>query len=107
MRDNEVVVRKRERELMFQRVRVFREGIDLAPHPPRVLAYRQIIAFHPIRIDRTADRRSPQGRFDLRGGPVDNAGGDVDHPTMRALFDDHRVAQIGWRVAAGFRKTPT
>jgi hypothetical protein len=31
-----------------------------------VLAYRQIVALHPIYIDHAADRRRPQGRFDLR-----------------------------------------
>jgi hypothetical protein len=107
MRDNEVVVRKRERELMFQTVWLFREGIHLASHPPRVLAYRQIVALHPIRIDHAADRRRPQGRFDLHGGPVDDAGGHMDHPTVRAFFDNDRVAQVGWRVAAGFGQTPT
>src|SRR2546429_9943815 len=101
MWDNEMVVRKRQGELVLQGVLIFREGIDLPSHPSGVLAYRQVVALHAIRIDGVADRRRSQGRCDLRGGPVDDAPGDVDHPTMRALFNDHRVAQVWWRVAAG------
>jgi hypothetical protein len=37
-----VVVGKRECELMFQIIWVLREGIDLAPHPPRVLVVTRI-----------------------------------------------------------------
>src|SRR5919197_5828467 len=107
MRDNEVVVCKCECELLFQIVWLFREGILLAPHPPCVLAYRQIVALHPIRIDRTADRRRPQSRFDLRSGPVDDAGGNVDHSTVSAFFDNDCVAQVGGWIAAGFGGTPT
>src|SRR5712692_7916155 len=81
--------------------------MHLAPHPPCVLAYRQIVALHPIRIDRAADRRRPQGRFDLRGGPVDDAGSNVDHSTVCAFFDNDCVAQVGWWVAAGLGQTPT
>ena len=92
---------------MFQKVRLFREGIHLASHPPRVLAYRQVVALHPLRIDRAADRRRPQGRFDLHGGPVDDAGGHMDHLPVRAFFDHDRVAQVGWGVAARFGQTPT
>ena len=46
MWDNEVVVRKRKRELMFQTVWSFREGIHLTSHP-RVLADRQVVALTP------------------------------------------------------------
>ena len=81
MRNNEVVVRKRERELMFQKGRLFREGIHPTSHPPRVLADRQIVALHAIRIDRAADWRRLQGRFELHRGPIDDAGGHMDHPT--------------------------
>ena len=83
-----MVVRKREGELVFQVVQVFREGVDLPSHPPGVLAYRQVIALHPIGIDRVVDRRRLQGRFDLRGSAIDDAGRDVDHPTVGAFFDD-------------------
>src|SRR5262249_59154775 len=107
MRENEVVVGKRECELMFQIVWVLRAGIDLASHPPRVLADRQVVAFHPIRIDHAADRRRPQGRFDLHGGPVDDAGGHLDHPTVRAFFYNDRVAQVrGWVTAGVGEKAP-
>jgi len=106
MRDNEVVVRKRARELMFQTVWLCRAGLHLASHPPRVLAYRQMVALHPRRLDHAADRRRPHGRFDLPGGPVDDAGGHMDHPTVRACFDNDRVAPVGWRGAAGFGQTP-
>ena len=85
MRDNEVIIRKRERELMFQKVRLFREGIHLTSHSPRVLADCEVVALHAIRIDRAADRRRPQGRCDLLGGPVDDARSDVDYATMCAL----------------------
>src|SRR2546429_4345163 len=104
---HEMVVRKGESKLIFQVVLVFREGIDLPSHPSGVLAYCQVVALHAIRIDGVADRRRPQGRLNLLSGPVDDARGDVDHPPMRALFDDHRVAQVGWRVAAGVGGTPT
>src|SRR5215471_21814939 len=104
---HEMVIRKGESTLIFQVVLVFREGIDLPSHPSSLLAYRQVVALHAIRIDGVADRRRPQGRLTLLSGPVDDARGDVDAPTMRALFDNHRVAQVGWRVAAGFGHTPT
>src|SRR5262249_60923713 len=87
-------------------VLVFREGIDLPSHPSSMLAYRQVVALHAIRIDGVADRRRPQGRRNLLSGPVDDARGDVDHPPMHALFDDHRIAQVGWRVAAGGGRPP-
>src|SRR5262252_8081084 len=102
-----MIGRKRQGELVLQVVLIFREGIDLPSQPSSMLAYCQVVALHSICSDRVADRRRPQGRCDLLGGPVDDACGDMDHPTMRALFDDHRVAQVGWRVAAGFRHTPT
>ena len=104
---HEMVLRKGESKLIFQVVLVFREGIDLPSHPSGMLAYRQVVALHAIRIDGVADRRRPQGRLNLLGGPVDDARGDVDHPPMRALFDDHRLAQVRWRVAAGFGHTHT
>jgi hypothetical protein len=107
MRDNEVVVRKRACELMFQKVRLFREGIHLASHPPRVLADRQIVALHAIRIDCAADRRRPQGRFDLYRGLIDEAGGHMDSPTVCAFFDHDCIAQVGWRVVAWYGHTPT
>jgi hypothetical protein len=53
-----MVVRKREGELGRQVVLVCGEGIDLPSHPPCTLAYRQVVALHPGRIDRVADRRS-------------------------------------------------
>ena len=92
---------------MLQGVLSFREGIDLPSHPSGVLAYRQVVALHAIRIDCVADRRRSQGRCDRRSGPGEDAPGDVDHPPMRTLFNDHRVAQVWWRVAAGFGHTPT
>src|SRR2546427_12955222 len=101
MWDNEMVVRKRQGELVLQGVLIFREGIDLPSHPSGVLAYRQVVALHAIRIDGVADRRRPQGRLNLLSGPVHDPRGDLDHPPMRPLFDDHGVAQVGWRVAAG------
>src|SRR4029434_9857077 len=107
MWDNEMVVRKRQGEWLLQVVLIFREGIDLPSHPSGMLAYRQVVALHAIRIDGVADWRRPQGRCDLCGGPVDDARSDVDHPTMRALFNDHRVAQVWWRGATGFGYTPT
>src|SRR5262249_62188883 len=88
-------------------VLVFREGIDFPSHPSGVLAYRQVAALHAIRIDGVADRRRPQGRLNLLSCPVDDARGDVDHPPMRALFDDHRLAQVRWRGAAGVGATDT
>ena len=41
---HEMVVRKRERKLIFQVVLVFREGIDLPSHPSGLLAYRHVRA---------------------------------------------------------------
>src|SRR5207245_11652435 len=93
--------------LILQVVLSFREGIDLPSHPSSMLAYCQVVALHSICIDRVADRRRPQGRCDLLGGRVDDARGHLDHPTMRALFDDHRVAHVWSRVAAGFWDTPS
>jgi hypothetical protein len=80
-----MVVRKGESKLIFQVVLVFREGIDLPSHPSGVLAYRQVVALHSIRINCVADRRRPQGLLNLLGSPVDDARGDVEYPTVRAL----------------------
>src|SRR6267142_3870557 len=86
---------------------LFGEGIDLPSHPPCMLAYRQVVALHPVRIDRVADRRSLQGGFNLLCGPIDHTSGHVDHPTVCAFFDDDRVAQVGRWVTARFGQTPT
>ena len=107
MRNNEVVGRKRERALMFQKGRLFREGIPLTSPPPRVLADRQMVALHAIRLDHAADWRRLQDRFELHRGPIDDVGGHMDHPTVRAFFDHDRVAQVGWGGAAGLGQTPT
>jgi hypothetical protein len=105
--DNKMVVRTREGELGLQVVLVFGEGIDLPSHPPCMLAYRQVVALHPVRIDRVADRRSLQGGFNVLGGPLDNPSGHVDHPPVCAFFDDDRVAHVGRWVTARFGQTPT
>jgi hypothetical protein len=107
MRAHEVVVCKCERAWLFESVWLFREGLHLAPHPPCVRAYRQMVALHPLRSERAAARRRPHGRFALRGGPRDEAGRPVDHATGRALFDHDRVAHVGWGRAAGVGHTPT
>src|SRR2546426_1405200 len=95
-----MVVRKREGQLGLQVVLVFGEGIDLPSHPPCMLADRQVVTLHSIRIDRVADRRSLQGGCNLLWGPIDNTRGHVDHSTVRAFFDDDRVAQVGRWVTA-------
>src|SRR5712692_11988493 len=59
MRYHKVIVGESQRELMFQVVRIFREGIDLASHPARVLPHRQIVALHAIGVDGLANGRSP------------------------------------------------
>src|ERR1700675_1375080 len=38
---------------------------------------------------------------------IDNTSGHVDHSTVRAFFDDDRVAQVGRWVTARFRQTST
>src|ERR1700752_4104427 len=105
MRDNEVVVRKRKRELMFQTVWLFREGIHLASHPPRVLAYRQIVALHPRRLDHAADRRRPQGRFDLQGGPVADAGGP-NRPGTATCRSRRQLGPASWDPRPPARRWP-
>lgn len=70
MRDNEMVVGKRQSQLVLQIVRVFREGIDFATHAPRMLAHGQVVALDPIGIDGRTHWRRLQGRCDLFGGAI-------------------------------------
>jgi len=87
MRDDEMVIGKGQGQLMLQIIRVFRERIDLAAHPPRVLTHRQVVALHAIGVDGETNGRSMQGRLDLRRSAVDNTGRDFDHAPILALFD--------------------
>src|SRR5207244_7230438 len=60
---HEMVVRKRERKLIFQVVLVFREGIDLPSHPSGLLAYRQVVVLHAIPYSQNIRTRLPTGDY--------------------------------------------
>jgi hypothetical protein len=96
-----------QRELLFQIVEVFREGLHLASQPVCVLTQRQRLALHAIGLEGIPHGRSPERRFDWFGSAVDHAGHDLDHPTPVPFFDHHGIAQGWWRAAAWFGKPST
>jgi hypothetical protein len=68
-----MIVRKRQRELLFQRVWIFGEGITFTPHPACVLAHGQVLGLHTVSHDHTTYGRHPQRRFNLLGSAIDEA----------------------------------
>src|SRR5215813_9627965 len=61
--DNEVIVGKRQCQLMLQVVWVFGEGVHLTTHPAPVLAHGQIVALHAVGVDGTTGQRFLARRF--------------------------------------------
>ena len=77
------------------------------PQPACMLAHRQIVALHIVGVDGPTDRRHLERGFHLGEGPIDQACGDMDDPTVLPLFDHDGIAQVRWWPAAGVRETAT
>ena len=105
-RNNEVVGRKGQGELMLPIARVFRAGLNFPPHAARVLAPGRVIALHAIGGDGAAHRRSPKCSVHLLSGALDEARSAVDHPALLAFFDHHGVTQVRWWRAVKLGERP-
>ena len=95
-----MVIGKGQRKLILQVSTFLGEGVDFAPQAPGMLANRQVVSFHAVRVNRLADGRGFQEAVELVFQSIDQTRCHLDHPTALALFDDHRVTQCGrWTLA--------
>src|SRR3990172_2046400 len=100
MRTTEMVIGKGQRKLILQVSTFLGEGVDFAPQAPGMLANRQVVSFHAVRVNRLADGRGFQEAVELVFQSIDQTRCHLDPPTALALFDDHRVTQCGrWTLA--------
>ena len=95
MGTTEMIIRKRQCQLIFQTDPLLRKSVDLAPQSSGMLSNGQVIALNAIGIDHLAHGRCSQKGLQLLFGAIHQARRDTDQMLPFPDFDDHRVTQVG------------
>src|SRR3989304_6237849 len=93
----EMIISKRQRQLIFQIDPLLRKSVHLAPQSSGMLSNGQMVALDAIGVDHVTHGRCSQKGLQLLLSAIHQAGRDTDKMWPVAFFDDHRVTQVGRR----------
>jgi hypothetical protein len=97
MGTTEMIISKRQRQLIFQIDPLLRKSVHLAPQSSGMLSNGQMIALDAIGVDHRTHGRCSQKGSQLLLSALHPAGRDTDQMWPFVFFDDHRVTQVGRR----------
>src|SRR3972149_5877864 len=97
METTEMIISKRQRQLIVQIDPLLRKSVHLAPQSSGMLSNGQMIALDAIGVDHRTHGRCSQKGLQLLLSAIHQAGRDTDKMLPFVFFDDHRVTQVGRR----------
>jgi len=94
MGTTEMIISKRQRQLIVQIDPLLRKSVHLAPQSSGMLSNGQMIALDAIGVDHRTHGRCSQQGSQLLLSAIHQARRDTDQMLPVAFFDDHRVTQV-------------